>query len=93
VAVATAGLSMIGSALIPWMSVKKAAEPTDAEIANTTTPVQNQSGDKVLASIVVEKQSEEISSKDSQSSDLDKTPLKDQVSTVQVSDVEKAAEQ
>ncbi|KAH4050220.1 MFS-type efflux pump elcC [Parastagonospora nodorum] len=93
VAVATAGLSMAGSILIPWLSVKQAVAPEDAETANTIMPFQHPSSDVDLAMPAILRQSGKIASEDSQSSDIEKVPRNNEVSTYdsQTSEVEKSS--
>jgi hypothetical protein len=84
---------MVGSILIPWLSVKQAVAPKDAETANTVVPIQHPSTDVALILPEILKQSGEISSEDSQSTDIEEVPRKDEVLTheTRTSEVEKSS--
>lgn len=84
---------MVGSILIPWLSVKQAVAPKDAETANTVMPAQHPSSDVDLGLPEILKRSGEFSSEGSQSSEVGKVPRKDEVFThdSQTSEVEKSS--
>jgi len=84
---------MVGSILIPWLSVKQAVTPKDAETADNVVPIEHPSTDAAVILPEFLKQSGEVSSKDSQSTDIEGDPPKDEVSThdTQTSEVEKSS--